>query len=198
MSLQDSKPAPANHTKANVTPSLRKAAAAAPKVNGTLANSTKANLLKEQKVLTDLFAKLKTNIKGFNKYEQESKDSNKVRIQEIQKKLERDRAELNKTKNGTFQHEELVNRTRDEERDLKYWTEGRELQHQMFHSHLKMTHSMMERVRSVLDAYQQVLTKGKLDPKVKQALHATAESLPKSFIQMRRELKLSKALLERR
>jgi len=77
----------------------------------------------------------------------------------------------------------LVNRTRTEEHELKFWTRGRELQHDMFHSNLKLTHGLMSRVKSVMEAYKQVLATGKLDPKLSKALHETSASLPKALIQ---------------
>jgi len=139
--------------------------------------------------LQDLFKHLKLNIASFNKRESEAKHSSQKMVEKLQKRLEEDRARLKEKGISAFEHEMLVNRTRTEEHEMKYWSRGRELQHNMFHSNLKLTHGLMSRVKMVMDAYKDVLAKGALDPKVAQALHSTSMLLPKALLQKQLTLK---------
>eukprot|EP00747_Dinoflagellata_sp_TGD_P184289 gnl/TRDRNA2_/TRDRNA2_39792_c0_seq1.p2 gnl/TRDRNA2_/TRDRNA2_39792_c0~~gnl/TRDRNA2_/TRDRNA2_39792_c0_seq1.p2 ORF type:complete len:282 (-),score=75.10 gnl/TRDRNA2_/TRDRNA2_39792_c0_seq1:18-863(-) len=158
--------------------------------------SQKANLEKEKKVLEGLFTHLKSNIADFNKNEKKGKSDNTAMLTSLKKRLAADQEKLKSKSLSQFQHEALLNRTRMEQKEIQYWSTGREIQHNMFHAHLKMTHGLMERVKSVLDAYNDMLTKGKLDAKTKEAIKMASESLPKAFIEMRRELKLSNKLMK--
>lgn len=146
-----------------------------------LTHNSSMNLKKEQDALKKLFAHLKSNIATINKNEDSNKAHVKEVIERLQKRYQQDKDKLNSTNLSAFEHERLVNRTRSEEAELKYWSRSRELQHGMFHANLKMSHGLMSRVKQVMEAYKDVLTKGKLDPKAAQALKSVASSLPKAL-----------------
>jgi len=139
----------------------------------------------QQGKLGDLFSHLKSNIAEFNKREADQKKDSSVFAERLKKRLVEDKRRLNDPNStlSDFDHEMLVNRTRTEEHELKFWTTGRSLQHDMFHSNLKLTHGLMSRVKTIMDAYKQVMTTGKLDPKLTQVLHETSAKLPKALLQ---------------
>lgn len=151
------------------------------------AKNVTALLHNEQRLLTDLFSHLKLNIKHFNEEEKSSKGQNSEVLKRLQDRLKRDQEKLKAGKLSKFEHEELVNRTRLEEHEVKYWSHGRELQHTLFHANLKLTHGLMARVKTVMEAYTQALSKGKVDPQLLKAMKGA--SLPKAFVEMRAELK---------
>lgn len=153
-----------------------------------LSNNLKESLHKQEGKLQDLFKHLKVNIASFNKRESDSRHSSQKMVEKLKKRLAEDQARLKEKNITAFEHEMLTNRTRTEEHEIKYWSRGRELQHNMFHSNLKLTHGLMSRVKMVMDAYQDVLAKGALDPKVAQALHSTSMMLPKAFLQKQQKL----------
>ena len=63
---------------------------------------------------------------------------------------------------------------------MEYLTKGRELQHHKFHSNLKMKHSLMSRVKAVLDVYSEVMKKkDKADEGTRYVLEAVSPSLSK-------------------
>lgn len=145
----------------------------------------KAAMMAEKDILEGLFAHLKSSIKGLNTQEKKDKTENSAELKKIQARLLHDQARLKDPKAhlSAFEHAELVNRTRIEEHEVQYWSHGRELQHGMFHANLKLTHGLMQRVKSVMEAYQQAIQKGHVDPKMVKSLDAI--SLPKAFLQMR-------------
>jgi len=176
-----------NATTSNATPSALRGASKSSNHSSTMFSANvSTNLKTQQHKLDDLFKHLKLNIANFNKREADSKQDGQEYAKKLQERLEKDHKRLQDASLSAFDHEMLVNRTRMEERELKFWTRGRELQHDMFHSNLKLTHGLMSRVKTVMDAYKQMLTNGKVDPKLTKALH---ESLPKSFIQRENKLK---------
>mmetsp|Transcript_56858 Transcript_56858/g.166471 ORF Transcript_56858/g.166471 Transcript_56858/m.166471 type:complete len:211 (+) Transcript_56858:51-683(+) len=136
-------------------------------------------LKQQQKVLEDLFAHLKTNIAKFNKGESSAKEENQQRIERLQKRLESDQQQLKNSTLSDFEHEMLVNRTREEQNELKYWSRGREIQHGMFHANLKMTHGLMSKVKTVLDAYKEMLAKGKIGGKLAEDLARATSGIRK-------------------
>jgi len=146
-----------------------------------------AVLKRQRDALQDLLGHLKTNIAKFNKAESTGKDQAEKMIRRVQERLEKDRERLNSTNLSAFDHEMLTNRTRMEENELKYWSRGREIQHGMFHSNLKMTHGLMSRVRTVIDAYKDVLEKGRINPKLAQDMKSLAAALPKVLIEVQQE-----------
>jgi hypothetical protein len=159
--------------------------ATAPALRGTakLPGNLSSTLKVQQGKLTELFKHLKSNIAQFNKRESDGKKDGQVQADNLKKRLEADKKKLENPDLSAFDREMLVNRTRTEEHELKFWTRGRELQHDMFHSNLKLTHGLMSRVKTVMEAYEQVLKTGKLDAKLTNVLHATSSSLPKALLQ---------------
>lgn len=148
-----------------------------------LPGNLSANLKKQQGTLEKLFSHLKSNIADFNKREADGKKDSQAYAERLKKRLSEDKKKLEDSSLSDFDREMLVNRTRTEEHELKFWTRGRELQHDMFHSNLKLTHGLMSRVKTVMEAYKQVLATGHLDAKLSDILHQTSASLPKALIQ---------------
>jgi hypothetical protein len=176
--------------------------------NSKLPGNLSSTLKLQQGKLGDLFSHLKENIANFNKRESEQKKDAAVYAERLKKRLEQDKKRLEDPKLSDFDREMLVNRTRTEEHEMKFWTRGRELQHDMFHSNLKLTHGLMSRVKTVMDAYKQVMVTGKLDAGLTKVLHDTAASMPKALIQkeqrvardvnkLNKHLKISAKLLHR-
>lgn len=159
----------------NTSVTLQKAPAGNARQTG-LSTNTSATLQKEKDTLKSLFAHLKLSIARSNKGEEESKSKNKETIERLKLRLEKDRAKANDTRLSAKDREMYANETRMEERELQYWNRGRELQHGMYHANLKMTHGLMSRVKTVMEAYEEVLTKGHLAPELAKALHAAASS----------------------
>lgn len=60
---------------------------------------------------------------------------------------------------------------------VQYWGRQRESAHSMFHANLKMTHTLMSKVKSVMEAYEEMLSKGKLSKKASQQMKSATESL---------------------
>merc|ERR1712129_623431 len=65
-----------------------------------------------------------------------------------------------------------------DEVELSYWKRGREMQHSMFHSRLKVTHGLISRVKEVLDAYGEMMSKGKLSPDRVRILRVVVANMP--------------------
>lgn len=144
-------------------------------------------LAKEQSALEGLFQKLKKNIVNFNTHDKTSKSESAAILDRLQKRLAQDKEKLKDPKLSAFQHEALVNRTGSEEREVHYWQSVIENGHRVFHANLKITHGLMKRVKEVMEAYQQALTKGHVDPKLMKQM--SAASMPRAFVQMRSELR---------
>jgi len=162
------------------------------KGQGAKSNSSSSkNLQQEQQVLKDLFVRLKSKISGFNKAERTDKKGSELRVAKVQERLDTDRKQLEEAKKsnpGSFDVERLTNRTRMEERELHYWNQVATNQHGMFHANLKMTHGLMSRVKDVLDAYSQKMTKGSVDSTTMKAIRAI--SLPRVFMSIKHSLRL--------
>eukprot|EP00418_Pyrodinium_bahamense_P074462 CAMPEP_0179101374 /NCGR_PEP_ID=MMETSP0796-20121207/46867_1 /TAXON_ID=73915 /ORGANISM="Pyrodinium bahamense, Strain pbaha01" /LENGTH=276 /DNA_ID=CAMNT_0020799223 /DNA_START=75 /DNA_END=905 /DNA_ORIENTATION=- len=140
---------------------------------------TRTERLKQQQdVLKNLLSHLKTNIQRYNKDELHGKDEHQRILERLRQRLADDQKALNSSNLSAFQHDILVNRTRAEEASIKYWTRGRALQHDMFHSNLRMAHGLMARVKTVLDAYGQAIQNGKIDSKAAEKLRMVSSSLP--------------------
>jgi hypothetical protein len=153
------------------------AAAAANHTSAAKKHNRTETLKAEQDVLTKLFAHLKSNVMKFNKVDAEGKARHTEMINSLQKRLDRDHAMLKRTNLSKTEHEILANSTRAEEREMKYWSRGRELQHGMFHANLKMTHGLMQRVKTVMEAYKEVLAKGHMDKNLAQAMKRASADL---------------------
>jgi hypothetical protein len=183
---------PANRTAA-VTKAESTPAAKAPTmmhVNTTKlkqANTTKkginnTQLKQESDSLSNLFAHLKSNIANSNKAQVESKKNYALEAAEVQQRLDHDRKRLQQKNLSKFDHEFYTNRTLSEERELHYWNRQRDLNHGMFHDTLKMTHGLMSRVKTVMDAYKDLMKNGHLDPKLAEQLHSVSASIPKHTV----------------
>lgn len=144
-------------------------------------------LKQEQSVLEDLMKHLKSNIATYNKEDSEGKKKSEEMVDKFEKKLKKDKEELAKKGLSDFDHARLVNQTRMDEEDLKYWSRDRELQHNMFHVNLKMAHGLMSHVKNVLAAYHEASTKGHVDAGLLKKVEA--EVVTKTFLQMREDLK---------
>jgi len=176
----------ATNTAATTKPaSFVKAGAAKTKVQ------TLDTLRKQQQILKDLFAHLKGRISGFNKEAREDKTDQESMRKKMSEQLEGDRKKLEQAKQtspGSFQVERLTNRTRMEERELHYWDEVEKNQHGMFHTNLKVTHGLMARVKDVMEAYSQRLTKGTVDKSTMKAVEQI--SMPSAFLSIKHSLHL--------
>lgn len=171
---------------ANVT----KAAKAAPitSLNKLSPAEFKKAAKEEQDVLQDLFKHLKVNIASFNKQETHDKDKTEAIHKKLQARLKRDKATLAMKNISDFEHERLTNATRMEAHELEYWSRDRDLQHHMFHSNLKMTHGLMSRVKSVLEAYKEAFNKGHVDAHLLKKVHDMSPTKV-AFLEMRKDVK---------
>lgn len=160
-----------NTKKSKQDSTANKTHAANPTVKMSI-NTTK--LKQESDALGKLFAHLKANIANSNKAQAVSKKDYAHEADIVQQRLDRDRKRLQQKNLSEFERPFLVNRTREEERELKYWTRQRDLNHGMFHNTLKMTHGLMSRVKTVMEAYQDVMKNGRIDPKLAEKLHAVS------------------------
>lgn len=145
-------------------------------------------LKQEQSVLEDLMKHLKSNIATYNKEDSEGKKKSEEMVDKFEKKLKKDKEELAQKGLSDFDHARLVNQTRMDEVDLKYWSRDRELQHNMFHANLKMAHGLMSHVKNVIAAYHEAFTKGHVDAGLLKKVEAEVVT-KKAFLQMREDLK---------
>lgn len=142
----------------------------------------------EKDVLEGLFKHLKVNIANFNKQETKDKDKTADIRKRLEARLKKDKATLAMKNISDFERERLTNSTRMEQHELEYWTRDRDLQHHMFHSNLKMTHGLMSRVKTVIEAYKQAFAKGKIDPKLMDKVHEMSPTKA-AFLEMRKDVK---------
>lgn len=172
-----------NATTTNAT--TTKAAGVKNVTSDKLSQNVTENLKKEQKTLDALFAHLKQGISHLNSHETSNKAAEKDQVTKLTARVEEDHMKANWTNLTTFDKELLVNRTRMDETSLKFFTRGRSLEHDMYHANLKVNHSLMSRVKMVMDAYAKVLANGKIDPNLAASLKSVATSLPaKALIQV--------------
>eukprot|EP00931_Biecheleriopsis_adriatica_P106060 TRINITY_DN80574_c0_g1_i1.p1 TRINITY_DN80574_c0_g1~~TRINITY_DN80574_c0_g1_i1.p1 ORF type:complete len:196 (+),score=55.73 TRINITY_DN80574_c0_g1_i1:25-588(+) len=126
-------------------------------------NATRAAELQQQRVnLGGLLDHLKADISKFNKNEASDKQKNAARLEELRKKLDQDKAQLKDQSLSPFMREMLTNRTKNDEREIEYWSHGRDLQNRMFRSNIQATHGLMSKVKGVLQAYDEVINGGNL------------------------------------
>eukprot|EP00746_Dinoflagellata_sp_MGD_P002456 gnl/MRDRNA2_/MRDRNA2_104768_c0_seq1.p1 gnl/MRDRNA2_/MRDRNA2_104768_c0~~gnl/MRDRNA2_/MRDRNA2_104768_c0_seq1.p1 ORF type:complete len:327 (-),score=92.15 gnl/MRDRNA2_/MRDRNA2_104768_c0_seq1:45-1025(-) len=182
---QETKPQNATKTAAVVSNSTK-----APAVN--LKHLSPAEFKKavkdEQDVLNNLFKHLKVNIANFNKQETKDKDKTAAIRKRLEDRLKKDKATLAMKNISDFERERLTNSTRMEQHELDYWNRDRDLQHHMFHSNLKMTHGLMSRVKTVIEAYSQAFKKGKIDPALMKQVHAMSPTKA-AFLEMRKDVR---------
>jgi len=148
----------------------------------------KSAVKEEQDVLQNLFKHLKVNIANFNKQETKDKDKTADIRKKLEARLKRDKAQLAMKNISDFERERLTNSTRMEQHELEYWTRDRDLQHHMFHSNLKMTHGLMSRVKTVIEAYKEAFTKGHISPDMMKKVHAMSPTKA-AFVQMRKDVR---------
>jgi hypothetical protein len=131
----------------------------------------------QQSALKGLLAHLKGSITGYNKNEESSKEVSENQIKHSEERVAEDKKKLNQTNLSSYERELLVNRTEMDERMVKYWTRQRQSAHSMFHANLKMSHGLMSKVKNIMGAYEEMLSKGKLSSKVAQEMAAAESSL---------------------
>lgn len=146
--------------------------------------------LKEQEdLLKNLFAHLKSSVTHSNKNEKENKDENAKLVKSQEEKIKADHEKLKNPKLSAHDRERLVNRTQADERTLTYFKRGRDLQHSMFHSNLKIAHGLMSRVKNVLEIYTESLAKGQIDAKARALLKTSMESVPRALLETQHKLR---------
>lgn len=134
--------------------------------------------LKAQRTnLRNLLSKMKTDISRFNKNEADDQDTSSSHIEKIQKRLEQDKARLADPKLRPFMRELLQNRTKEEQRDIDFWSHGRKLQKRMFHSNIKITHGLMSRVKGVLQVFDGALVNGTISEEAAQQLKSAVNGV---------------------
>jgi len=80
--------------------------------------------------------------------------------------------------NHTLSAEFRTNETKDENRLWSYWQRVRERQHHQFHTSLKIQHGTMEKVKKMIEMYEQAIS-GKADKaQMKQELRQVGGGLP--------------------
>lgn len=164
-----------------------------------LTAGAKAQLKEQQDALEHLFTKLKKGIMEVNKQEKDNKDDVAKLMAEAEEKVKQDHDKQQNKKLSTWQREALENRTRTDENQLKYWKRGRELQHSMFHSNLKVAHGLMSRVKSVLAVYGHAMEHGQLDAKARAEIKRSLASMPRALLQTHmRQRRLRRALRRHR
>jgi len=188
----------------NATNASKAAPAAAKKTEPKSANATKVapavnlkalskdefkkQVKEESDVLANLFKHLKVNIAHFNKEESHDKDKTEDIRKRLEARFNKDKATLAMKNISDFEKERLTNATRMESHELEYWNRDRDLQHHMFHSNLKMTHGLMSRVKTVMEAYQQAFAKGKISANLMKNIHEMSPTKA-AFLEMRKDVK---------
>jgi len=135
-------------------------------------------LVTQHEALKALMANLKSSIKNINKAEASGKEEGKRQVERVSQRLASERAELKENNLTDFRRELLENRTKTDQKELDYWTRSRELQHGMFHTNLKMTHGLMSKANAVIEAYNSVMSSGRLNADLAKQLKAVSASLP--------------------
>lgn len=168
-------PAPAAGMTARALPASSTAPKAAP--TKTVHLASKKTLRAQRSNLRNLLSKMKRDISRFNKNEADDQDSSDSHIKKIQKRLEQDKARLADPKLRPFMRELLQNRTKEEQRDIDFWSHGRKLQKRMYHSNIKITHGLMSRVKGVLQVFDQALVNGKISEEAAQQLKSAVNGV---------------------
>mmetsp|Transcript_71327 Transcript_71327/g.136037 ORF Transcript_71327/g.136037 Transcript_71327/m.136037 type:complete len:317 (-) Transcript_71327:232-1182(-) len=83
-----------------------------------------------------------------------------------------------KHKNHTLSDEFYTNETRDENHYFSYWARCRERQHRQFHTNLKIQHSMMQKVKVMIDMYQKTISGTADADKIKRQLQVVSGGVP--------------------
>lgn len=91
----------------------------------------------------------------------------KKQFEERQKTHNAQMAKIEHKKNNTrLSADFLKNMTKEEDRLFSYWQRVRERQHRQYHTSLKIQHSMMQRVKTMIDMYEKTI-KGNEEQKAK-------------------------------
>jgi hypothetical protein len=140
------------------------------------ANKTALN--GELSLLKQLYARLKRGIVNSKKQEDKDKERQQQTLKVLQDRLasaEKDLAAAKKDKKTTeFRMSLLTHRVESLKTSAMYWKEERETSHVEFHSALKTTHGLMDRVKTAVTVYEDALA-GK---SVKSATLASLGKLP--------------------
>jgi len=150
------------------------------KQNATVAFHTqKGNLTAELDNLKAVYESLNKGIVRGNKHEHQGVEEDAKNIETVDARIKAGELELNSTNISAFRREMIVNRTRSDVVELKYWKQHRDSSHGVFHAHLKMAHGMMDRIKEVTEVYEAVLAGGKVDKnKLNQKLKQASWGLP--------------------
>lgn len=116
-----------------------------------------ADLMPALAMLKGLYEDGKERIAQLNEREKKSKQ----RFEEMQAAHEARLATIEaRFKNHTLSAEFRTNETRDENRLWSYWQRVRENQHRQFHTSLKIQHGTMNKVKTMIDAYEKTISGG--------------------------------------
>lgn len=100
-----------------------------------------------------------------------------IHVEEVQKRLEHDKARLTDPKLRPFMRRLLENRTKEEQRDIDFWLHSRTLQKRMFQANVKMSHGLMSRVKGVMQVFDQAIDNGTISEEAAQQLKSTVSGL---------------------
>lgn len=147
----------------------------------------KARMEDTKKTLDGLYKHLKTNIGYYNKKQKEMKSRSEMRLEKAEAMLKKDQEKMKDKSLGAFDKELLRNQTSMALELVDYWKKVTVSEKQQFHSSLKLTHTLMDRVKLATKMYAMKLAGKKIDPKMMQDL---VSSLPPkmAFTQYKNEL----------
>lgn len=132
--------------------------------NASAHTANKTTKLQAQlSTLNSVYESLKKSIVRGNRREHDGQLTDEEQIRRTEAKLADAERELNSSKLSDFKREMLVNQTRVDRAELKFWKSHRGSSHAIFHAHLKMAHGMMDRIKQVVGEYEAVLAGKKVD-----------------------------------
>jgi len=115
----------------------------------------------ELSLLKQLYARLKRGIVNSKKQESKDKERQQQTLKVLQDRFaaaEKDLAAAKKNpKTSEFRMSLLTHRVEELKTSLSYWKEERETSHVEFHSALKTTHGLMDRVKTAVSVYEDAL-----------------------------------------
>jgi hypothetical protein len=129
----------------------------------------------------DRITKLNAREQKLKKQFEEHQKDHKDRVDKIE----------SKHKEHHLSDEFYKNETRDEGRMFSYWERVRERQHRQYHTSLKIQHSMMSRVKQMIDMYEKTINgKASDKDKVKKELQQVTGGMPEVVLlqQTRKEV----------
>mmetsp|Transcript_21846 Transcript_21846/g.49780 ORF Transcript_21846/g.49780 Transcript_21846/m.49780 type:complete len:275 (+) Transcript_21846:77-901(+) len=146
------------------------------KLMATSGVAGKTMLAPALEMLKGLYDDQKRRIADVNKREEVSKQRFDKQKQEHDKQIARlqDLIKNHKVSEGLYQ-----NSTKDADRMFTYWQRCRERNHHQFHTNLKITHAMMEKVKHMISAYEKALAEPKpTEESAREAAKITHEVMP--------------------